>query len=177
MRGLLLGVAACLLVLSRIRHRRQQKDIPKIPLAPGTLPVVGNVRAVKVRTLWSHQCVVFVTYCPSRLHVYVHNSVIATYRSQTGGNCCIRLTSVCITHEMRSSRFDSPVGRSVVAHTWMLAVSQLHTSEQSDTCVLFFACTVWLASSEASVVFPASTPPITLTMSPVADQPCPIWPV
>lgn len=48
MPGALLAVAACVVIFARIRHRRRQKDIPKIPLAPRTLPIVGNVAAVKV---------------------------------------------------------------------------------------------------------------------------------
>ena len=49
MEVLLATSTACGLVLHRARHRRMLKDLPRIPLAPGTLPVVGKVDIVKVR--------------------------------------------------------------------------------------------------------------------------------
>eukprot|EP00892_Ulva_mutabilis_P010420 jgi/Ulvmu1/7750/UM039_0058.1 len=40
-------VAACVVLVGLVRNRRRQKDLPKLPLAPGTLPVIGHIRAVK----------------------------------------------------------------------------------------------------------------------------------
>ena len=44
-----LVAAVCAFVLHRVRRRKRLKDLPRIPLAPGTLPVIGNFGVVKVR--------------------------------------------------------------------------------------------------------------------------------
>eukprot|EP00892_Ulva_mutabilis_P010423 jgi/Ulvmu1/7753/UM039_0061.1 len=43
MPGALLIASAVAMVLHRIRRRRRQRDLHKIPLAPGTFPIVGNL--------------------------------------------------------------------------------------------------------------------------------------
>eukprot|EP00892_Ulva_mutabilis_P006220 jgi/Ulvmu1/3970/UM181_0004.1 len=47
MRWAVLLVATCVVVIGRVRHRRRQKDLHKIPLAYGTLPVIGNMKALQ----------------------------------------------------------------------------------------------------------------------------------
>lgn len=41
-------VTAVVVVVAKIRNRRRKKDLHKIPLAPGTLPIVGNLGVAKV---------------------------------------------------------------------------------------------------------------------------------
>lgn len=42
-------VAGCAVVVHRWHRRRKAKDLYKIPLAPGSFPVLGHVEVVKVR--------------------------------------------------------------------------------------------------------------------------------
>eukprot|EP00892_Ulva_mutabilis_P010425 jgi/Ulvmu1/7755/UM039_0063.1 len=42
-----LVATVCVFVLHRVRRRRRQKDVPKIPLAPGTVPIIGNIGLIK----------------------------------------------------------------------------------------------------------------------------------
>eukprot|EP00892_Ulva_mutabilis_P006221 jgi/Ulvmu1/3971/UM181_0005.1 len=51
MRWAVVLVGVCVVLVGRVRNRRMQ-DLPKLPLAPGTLPLIGNIRALKA--LQSH---------------------------------------------------------------------------------------------------------------------------
>ena len=41
-------VAGCVVVLHRVHRRRKAKDLRKIPLAPGSFPILGHIQLVKV---------------------------------------------------------------------------------------------------------------------------------
>lgn len=43
-------VVGCAILLQRQRRRRKRKDLAKIPLAPGSLPLLGNIAIAQVLT-------------------------------------------------------------------------------------------------------------------------------
>ena len=80
MPGLAFVVSAVVIVVVRIRRRRRRKDLHKIPLAPGTLPIVGNLGVVKVER---HLLVCFLAFSLSSVIQVINYHESARARSSS----------------------------------------------------------------------------------------------